>query len=420
MVEHMFADAEEALPRESWMHSLDSAIGVLRTEDVFELRDEELEAEFVQLHRRLEQLDVERLRRLAAIDRRALHERDGHLSTVSWLVHALKLAWGRAHELVRVARGLDEMPRTRDALESGDVSTSAVGTLVAAREVDPLAFARSEEQLLEAARLHSVRDLGRVAAAWRERVAEDDPSGKDRALRAGRRLHTSVSFSGMVRINGDLDPETGETVLTALGAVMDAESRSGAADERTANQRRADALGEICRRSLDRVDHGRVAGERPHVTVTVNAADLAGEGREGRGTGTSELDHVGPVGSHVARRLACDASVMRVVMAGPSEPLDVGRRTSVVSPGLRRAVIARDRTCRFPGCDRPHAWCEAHHVVHWADGGSTALSNLVLLCRRHHGILHERGGFSVQMLDGRPVFRRPDGSVLEEDRAPPG
>ena len=105
-------------------------------------------------------------------------------------------------------------------------------------------------------------------------------------------------------------------------------------------------------------------------------------------------------------------------MSGRSEPLDVGRRTPVVPAGMRRAVILRDRHCRFPGCDRPQTWCDAHHVIHWADGGPTALSNLVLLCRRHHRMLHEPRGFRLHLEDGRAVFRRPDGSVLE-DRAPP-
>jgi hypothetical protein len=109
---------------------------------------------------------------------------------------------------------------------------------------------------------------------------------------------------------------------------------------------------------------------------------------------------------------------MRVVLNGRSEPLDVGRRTAVVPPAMRRAVIVRDRHCRFPGCDRPHTWCDAHHVLHWADGGATAVDNLLLLCRRHHRKVHEHGGFRLTFQDGRAVFNRPDGSVLEE-RAPP-
>ena len=132
----------------------------------------------------------------------------------------------------------------------------------------------------------------------------------------------------------------------------------------------------------------------------------------------SELDHTGPVTPGVARRIACDASVMRVVLSARSEPLDVGRKTAVIPPAMRRAVVVRDRHCRFPGCDRPHTWCDAHHVRHWADGGPTAAHNLLLLCRRHHTGVHDRGGFRLDLVDGRLVFRRPDGSVLE-DRAPP-
>src|SRR5712691_4751577 len=218
----------------------------------------------------------------------------------------------------------------------------------------------------------------------------------------------------MVRIDGDLDPETGETVLTALRAVVDADVRgSDAGDSRTPAQRRADALGELCRHFLDQADRPYVAGERPHVTVTVDVTTL-----KGRSGGVSEFDHTGPLPAHAARRWACDASISRVVMGPRSEPLDVGRRTPVVPAAMRRAVVARDLSCRFPGCDHPHTWCDAHHAVHWADGGPTALSNLVLLCRRHHRLIHRPDGFRLQLLEGRPVIRRPDGSLLEE-RAPP-
>jgi hypothetical protein len=216
-----------------------------------------------------------------------------------------------------------------------------------------------------------------------------------------------------VRVDGDLDPESGESLLTALAAVLDTDARSrDRADTRSPAQRRADGLGEICRQWLDRSERPAVAGERPHLTLTIGAEGLAGN------AGVGELDHVGPVDPGFARRLACDACVRRVVLGGASEPLDVGRRTSVVPPAIRRAVVVRDRTCRFPGCERPHAWCDAHHVRHWADGGDTALRNLLLLCRRHHRMIHRAGGFEVEMIDGRPRFRRPDGSTLPE-RAPP-
>ncbi|MGH2642078.1 MAG: DUF222 domain-containing protein [Actinomycetota bacterium] len=395
------------------MSGLRSVVEELRAETLAELPDALVEEDFAEVQRAAEQLEVERLRRLAELDRRRVFERDGYLSAASWLVGAFRVGWGAAREQVRLARSLEHMARTRRAVEDGDVSLSGVRVLAAAREADPEAFDANEQTLVEAARIHSVADLGRVVAYWRQAVQAERASGDDEEVRARRRLHASVTLHGMVRVDGDLDPETGESLLTALGAVMDAEARSATQDERTPAQRRADALGEVCRQWLDRADRPTVAGERPHLTVTVGADALAG------GSGSmSELDHTGPVTPRIARRIACDASVMRVLLSARSEPLDVGRRTAVIPPAMRRAVVVRDRHCRFPGCDRPHTWCDAHHVRHWADGGPTAAHNLLLLCRRHHTAVHDRGGFRLELVDGGPVFRRPDGSVLE-DRAPP-
>ena len=411
------------------MSELRSVIEALRTDSLSEQPDARIEEDFAELHLAVEHLDAERLRRLAEIDRRRLYERDGHLSAASWLVARFRMAWGAAREQVRIAHGLVAMDRTRRALEAGEVSMSSVRVLANAQTAEPEAFALGEEQLVEAARRHTVADLQRVVAFWRDCVAREATGGGTEAVRARRRLHASATHGGLVRVDGDLDPENGESLLTALRAVLDSETRSREADnDRTPAQRRADALGEICRQWLGGADRPVVAGERPHLTVTVDAAALGIVRADGGGEwapasanargATAELDHTGPLDIEAARQLACDASVMRVVMGPRSEPLDVGRRTPVVPAALRRAVIVRDRHCRFPGCDRPQAWCDAHHVVHWADGGATALANLLLLCRRHHGLVHRTGGFTLELIDGRPVFRRPDGSELE-DRAPP-
>jgi hypothetical protein len=291
--------------------------------------------------------------------------------------------------------------------------------LAAAREVDPDAFKEGEATLVEAARAHSVSDLQKVTTYWRQRVERDQLLEDDERVRARRCLHASVSFGGMVRVDGDLDPESGETLLTALGAVLDAEARNRTRDDqRTPAQRRADALTEICRQWLDRSERPILAGERPHVTVTVPIETLRADAESATELDRAgvELDHAGVVDPETARRLACDASITRVVLGPRSEPLDVGRRTPVIPPSMRRVVMVRDKHCRFPGCARPSPWCDSHHLRHWADGGETGLSNLLLLCRRHHRMVHS--WFSLKLEDGRPVFRRPDGSVLE-DRAPP-
>jgi uncharacterized protein DUF222/HNH endonuclease len=290
------------------------------------------------------------------------------------------------------------------AFREGEISLPAVKVLAHTRESAPEAFEAAEELLVHAAKIHPVAELHRVVSTWREQVLRGRSD-----LREGRRLHASLTLGGMVRIDGDLDPEAGETLLVALSAVIDAEVRSAEPETRTPAQRRADALEEICRSYLERSDRPLVARERPHLVVTVPYEALTTGG-------PGELERTGALSASAVRRLACDGAVSRVVLSPRSEPLDVGRKTSVVPAPLRRAVVLRDRTCTFPGCDRHHSWCDAHHVRHWADGGPTALRNLVLLCRRHHRAVHERR-FTVVM-DDHPVFRRSDGSVLE-DRGPP-
>jgi Domain of unknown function (DUF222) len=113
-----------------------------------------------------------------------------------------------------------------------------------------------------------------------------------------------------------------------------------------------------------------------------------------------------PISVGWARRLACDATIIPLVLGANSEPLDVGRATKAVPAALRRALIARDKGCAFPGCRRPPRWCDAHHLQHWLDGGPTALHNLVLLCDYHHHVIHH-DGWSVAIVDGRPLFTPP-------------
>ena len=135
--------------------------------------------------------------------------------------------------------------------------------------------------------------------------------------------------------------------------------------------------------------------------------------------GQTVLDEAGGihVSAETARRLACDAATVRMPHGPGGEILDVGRRTRTISPALRRALRTRDRQCRFPGCR--NARCDAHHVRHWADGGATALDNLVLLCRRHHRAVHEEGFRITLDATGDVEFVRPDGRPLPEAPAAP-
>ncbi|HEY1332379.1 MAG TPA: DUF222 domain-containing protein [Actinomycetota bacterium] len=405
------------------MSSIRSAVEDLCSREVDGLSDAGLEEEFDEFTWACRAMQAHWLKLLAKIDDRHAFSRDGFWSAASWLAVHARESHAASTEQVKTACALEDMPVVRDAYGEGEISASAVRVLTTAHDTHPELFAEAEPMLVEAAKALMPREFAYAVRYWRQAA---DAARAERAAderHDQRRLSVSATAFGMVRVDGDLDPETGQSLITALRAVVDAEVRAGGAvGPRTPGQRRADALGEICRQWLDRKDRPAVAGERPHVTLTVGLDALRGHAvSNGDATGSPEpcaLQDAGPVTPGVARRIACDASISRIVMGPRSEPLDVGRRTAVVPAGLRRAVAARDRQCRFPSCDRPEAWCDAHHVVHWADGGVTALGNLVLLCRRHHRMVHGTSGFRLSMENGEPVFRRPDGSVLD-DRAPP-
>jgi hypothetical protein len=149
-----------------------------------------------------------------------------------------------------------------------------------------------------------------------------------------------------------------------------------------------------------------------HVEAPTGVA--AGEGLGG----TVEVDHGAvDVSAETSRRLSCDASVVPIRSGTDDTVLDIGRKTRTVPPSIRRALEARDRSCRFPGCTARR--CDAHHVEHWMDGGDTSVKNLVLLCRRHHRAVHE-GEFDVmRQADGTVTFLRANGTVLEAAPALP-
>jgi hypothetical protein len=180
-------------------------------------------------------------------------------------------------------------------------------------------------------------------------------------------------------------------------------------DEVSFEQRGADALVLMAETALTAdLDRGS-AGDRYQVVLHVDTAATA---MSPDPPPVLELND-GPisVSAETSRRLSCDASVVVVCEGDNGSVLDIGRKTRTIPTSIRRALTARDKRCLFPGCNARR--CDAHHIDHWADGGPTALDNLLLVCRRHHRLLHE-GRFSVERTkDGDVVFRRPDGRRVE-------
>jgi hypothetical protein len=167
--------------------------------------------------------------------------------------------------------------------------------------------------------------------------------------------------------------------------------------------RYADALADLLQIALSSRTMPTSGGARPTVMVTVELATL----RRQLAAAAGELRWAGPISAEAARRLACDAAIVPAVLGAAGEPHDVGRLSYPVTAAIRRALEIRDGGCAFPGCDRPPPWCAAHHIQHWANGGVTALHNLVLLCDRHHIVVHH-AGWTVRITEnGLPEFTPP-------------
>lgn len=324
--------------------------------------------------------------------------------TAAFLRSACRLSPAAARSRVVLSRRLAARPVVADTLSAGTISvdharlvTTALSELAA---VDEQIAATAEAPLVDSARRVDPARLRREIAHARYALVPEAAVSADELAHQRRRIDVATTFEGTVAVSGVLDAEGGETLQTALAALS---ARTGPGDERTPGQRRADALVELCRRQLDRAELPAHGSDRPHLTVLVPLSTLAHPRPSTRLAGArpaagdavlsgmvgGETVWGTVLGPEAVRRLACDAAVSRVVIDPDSQPLDVGRRTRVVPPAIRTALVVRDRGCVWPGCDRPPQWTDAHHVQHWADGGPTSLDNLVLLCRQHHRTVHE-------------------------------
>ena len=353
---------------------------------------------------------------LRAFDER-LGWNGGFLSCAHWLHWRTGIDLGASREKVRVARALAALPRISWAMEHGQVSYAKV------RALTRVATAENESALLDVALCATAAHVERFVRGWR-RVDRVSEAVDDERRHLGRELSTWVDDDGMVVLRGRLTPEAGAVVMRALEAAADRlfqDARScpigdAMSEEVTPAQRRADALALLAEAALSAdLDRG-TAGDRYQVVMHVDGAGDEGEPAGERAVdagGAIELDHFAQrVSAETSRRMSCDAAL--VMMSGEGDgPDDVkSRRTRTIPAAVRRALAARDRTCRFPGCTSRR--CDAHHIEHWADGGATRLANLVLLCRRHHRAVHE-GGFDVTVGHGGALeFWRPDGARLRE------
>jgi hypothetical protein len=289
------------------------------------------------------------------------------------------------------------------------VITDAVTPARMARASDVgIEIAVTDEVLTRAARALGPEDTAKAVRRW---VAGIDPDGLlDDAAGLPRVFRLAPSSGGRVYLTGHVDPVGGEIVHTALEAVMNGHRPAG--DRRSHAERQGDALVELCRQTLASGTLPQVRGDRPQIRVSIDLMALCAE-RGAPGFAGGDLAFAGPIGAETARRLACDAGVVRIIVGPDGLPLDVGHAQRTATTAIRHAVVSRDMHCVFTGCRAPAAWCDVHHVVHWAHGGVTSCENGALLCERHHTAVHE-GGFDVARDPGTSVWHtyRPDGSEV--------
>ena len=339
----------------------------------------------------------------------------GFRSCAEWLSWRAGLDVGAAREKVRVARALSTLPQLAQALARGELSYAKVRALTRVATPD------NEHRLLKVGSTGTAAHVERIVRGWRriDRQAERREAAAHHAQRALRVYRTD---DGAVVIRGRLAPEVGTLLLKALDAARETLYQRARASEAgrvsaetrpvtdlpSMEQRQADALGLLAETALHHCLDPGTPGERYQVVVHVDAPVLADADHPGQ----SVLEDGVRVSAETSQRLACDAS--RVVMRHDVEGnvIEVGARTRTIPPALRRALHHRDQGCRFPGCQVRVG--QGHHIRHWAHGGPTTLSNLAMLCRRHHRAVHE-GGYQVERgADGELRFRRPSGEVIPD------
>jgi len=338
------------------------------------------------------------------------HLVNGNITAASWIARTCKMSVTSAADRLRVGEQMQSLPKVAAALASGEIGYQSASQLSRLR--DKLGDKRdlfNEEEMLGFARKFSVRELRQLCdIAWH--VVDPDGFFRDAEENySRRRLHISQMADGMYKVDGLLEPVTGAALKTAADALA---KRKGPEDERSPSQRRHDALGELVNHAMDQGTLPRRNGVRPHINLTTTIEGLKNE----VGAPPAELELSLPISTRTLERITCDCTMSRVLLAD-SMVIDVGRAKRTVSGPTWRALRARDRGCRFPGCDRPVEWSNPHHIIHWARGGPNNLPNMVLLCYYHHRLVHESGWQVIK--SGREFrFLPPDRVVMRRARGP--
>ena len=372
---------------------------------------------------------------IAEFDRREAWGHEGVKSCAHWLNWKCGLSLGAAREHLRAAKALEELPKVRESFARGEISYSKI------RALTRVATPGSESELMNitlhgaalahpcargiSASLHVAAHLELLVRSFRRVERLEDETKNANKTHAERYLHYYHDEDGSLVISARLPAEQGEALIKSIEAarkVIREERKNvpaGTFSVVTSHYEadipepfaaeRADALSLVAEAFQAGDVVTRNGGERCQVVVHVDEQVLQEPGSAGR----CECEAGPAIAAQTARRLACDAALVRVVEDENGEPLSVGRKTRSIPPALRRALQLRDRHCRFPGCTSRH-FLDAHHLKHWAEGGETKVDNLALLCYHHHRLVHEGGFRMVLESNGALSFMTPKGNRIQD------
>ena len=381
-----------------WLGAVSALPGLLAGADVAALDAEGLRDGLRSVKKAETALAAIKAKMLRAAETAKVAETDGATDMIAWSKDQLGESGSAAKRGVELGRGLSRLPKTADALAKGELGIEQAEQLARAAKRGSLGMpGEVEDSLLDTAKTLSPEAL-RDELKRREADADGDRLAKDeRIARSRRSLRTWWRDDGMYELHGLYDPVNGEYVETMLRA-FEVPDPAGTPEElkRSPEQRRADALAQAAQVALDAGQAPEAGGVKPHVSVVVDLdtltcdADIHSQiSADCRCVTPAEAAWAGPISREALQRLVCDATLSRVVIRGGSELIDLGTATRKWSAAQRRGIVAIDGGCRFPGCDRPAAWTQIHHIQFCEHDGPTNVDNGVLLCLHHHQYVHE-------------------------------
>jgi hypothetical protein len=354
----------------------------------------------IQLRHGIDLLELGFARAAATFAATDEYETQGSTTPIDWIRHQCRMSGNAAARSVATGEQAEHLPASVAAVTDGRIGFAHLALLAGtARAVQSARQSFDEGPLLKQALEHSVSRFGFDCSHARH--AADAAGVLEEQVNAveHRRLELIRCADGRVVVRGIFDPVAGAVIRVAVASLS---AKSGVDDERPLERRQADALEELAMHTLDHGFATDRGGPRTHLQLTASVETVMGM----TGAPGGDLEFAGVVPAATVQRLACDASIRRVLLGPGAAVIEVGRALRVPSGAGRSALRVRDQGCVWPGCERPSSWTNAHHLLHWAHGGDTNLENLVLLCHRHHWSVHE-GGWQLTKTEAQRVIAIP-------------